>query len=189
MTFEEIDIEEDGSVKYQSESYTRDEVQDIVNKALQESNILIRQSSSEINALLVEVKKYKQQPLYQQILISLLCGIVLFLATPLMQTAQESITNIMVENKTKIIRQIEPEYQNLMLEENEQSQYRLVKNDKMMVRITNKKNSQSVGQVRFGTVAKVLYKNKSWSLIEYENDNEEIITGWVYTRYLEKLNN
>ena len=189
MTFEEIDIEEDGSVKYQNESYTRDDVQDIVNKALHESNILIQQSSTEINALLTELKKYKQQPLYQQILINLLCGIVLFLATPIMQAAQESITNIIVENKTKIIKLIKIEYQNLKLEENEQGQYRLVKTDEMMVRITNMKNSQSVGLVNFGTVAKVLYKNKSWSLIEYENDNEEIITGWVYTRYLEKLNN
>ena len=134
------------------------------------------------------MKKYKQQPLYQQILINLLCGIVLFLATPIMQAAQESITNIIVENKTKIIKLIKIEYQNLKLEENEQGQYRLVKTDEMMVRITNMKNSQSVGLVNFGTVAKVLYKNKSWSLIEYENDNEEIITGWVDTRYLEKLN-
>lgn len=187
-TFEEIDVEENGSVKYQNVQYTRDEVQDIINKALHETNILIQQNSTEINGLISEVKKYQQQPLYQQVLINLICGIILFLATPFMQTVQDSITNLVVENKVKIMKVIKAEYQSLVLDDKEQLHYRFVSTDKMIVRITNKKNSQPVGQVNFGTVVEVLYKNKNWTLIEYENENENIVTGWVYTRYLEKLN-
>ncbi|MFC4558388.1 SH3 domain-containing protein [Virgibacillus kekensis] len=187
MTFGEIEVEENGSVKYQNTQYTRDEVQDIVNKALHESNILIQQNSTEINSLISEVKKYQQQPLYQQVLINLICGIILFLATPFMQTVQDSITNIMVENKVRVLKVIKAEYQSLILDNKEQLHYRIVSTDKMIVRITKKKNSDPVGQVNFGTVVEVLYKNKNWTLIEYENENEQIVTGWVYTRYLEKL--
>lgn len=188
MTFDEIDVEENGSVKYQNAQYTRDEVQEIVNKALHESNILIQQNSTQINALISEVKKYQQQPLYQQVLINLICGIILFLATPFMQTVHDSITNIIVENKAKVMKVIKAEYQSLVLDNKEQFHYRIVSTEKMIVRITNKKNSQPVGQVNFGTVVEVLYKNKNWTLIEYENENGKIVTGWVYTRYLEKLN-
>lgn len=188
MTYEEIVVEENGSVKYQNAQYTRDEVQEIVNKALHESNILIQQNSTEINALVSEVKKYQQQPLYQQVLINLICGIILFLATPFMQTVQDSIMNIIVENKAKVMKVIKAEYQSLVLDNKEQLHYRFVSTEKMIVRITNKKNSQPVGQVNFGTVVEVLYKNKNWTLIEYENENGKIVTGWVYNRYLEKLN-
>lgn len=188
MTFEKLDVEENGIIKYQNTQYTRDEVQEIVNKALHESNILIQQNSTEINALISEVKKYQQQPLYQQVLINLICGIILFLATPFMQTVQDSITNIIVENKAKVMKIIKAEYHSLVLDNKEQLHYRFVSTEKIIVRITNKKNSQPVGQVKFGTVVEVLYKNKNWTLIEYENENGKVVTGWVYTRYLEKLN-
>ncbi|MCF2650054.1 MULTISPECIES: SH3 domain-containing protein [Niallia] len=187
ISFEEIEVEENGSVKYQDAQYTRDEVQDIVNRAIHESSLLIQQNSIEINALISEVKKNKQQPLYQQILMNLICGIILFLATPFMQTVQDSIMKTMVQNKVKVLKVIKAEYQSLVLDNKEQLHYRIVSTDKMIVRITKRKNSEPVGQVNFGTVVEVLYKNKNWTLIEYENEDEQIVTGWVYTRYLEKL--
>ncbi|MFK3936767.1 SH3 domain-containing protein [Alkalihalobacillus sp. NPDC078783] len=187
ISFEEISVEEDGTINYQNEWFTREEVQEIVNKAINDSCLLLQQESKDINVVIAEIQKHKQ-PLYQQILLNLICGVILFLATPLMQTVQDSITTIMIENKTKIIKLIKEEYQSLKLEVSEQNHIRLVKTESMFVRITNKKNAQPVGKVNFGMVVQVLYKNKNWSLIEYENENEEIVTGWVYTRYLEKLN-
>ncbi|MEN8698409.1 SH3 domain-containing protein [Bacillus infantis] len=187
ISFEEIEVEENGSVKYQDAQYTRDEVQDIVNRAIHESNLRIQQNGIEINELISEVKKNKQQPLYQQILINLMCGFILFLATPFMQTVDDYITKIMVQNKVKVLKVIKTEYQRLVLDNKEQLHYRIVSKDKMIVRITKKKNSEPVGQVKFGTVVEVLYKNKNWTLIEYKNEDEQIVTGWVYTRYLEKL--
>src|SRR5690606_32074356 len=107
-------------------------------------------------------------------------GIILFLATPFMQTVQDSITNIIVENKAKVMKIIKAEYHSLVLDNKEQLHYRFVSTEKIIVRITNKKNSQPVGQVKFGTVVEVLYKNKNWTLIEYENENGKVVTGWVY---------
>ncbi|OXS57158.1 SH3 domain-containing protein [Bacillus sp. V-88] len=187
ISFEEIEVEENGSVKYQDAEYTRDEVQDIVNRAIYKSNLLIQQNSIAVNELISEVKKNQQQPLYQQVLLNLICGIILFLATPFMQTVQDSFTDIMVENKAKVVKVIKAEYKSLDVDNKDQLHYRFVSTDKMSVRITNKKNSQRVGQVNFGTVVEVLYKNKNWTLIEYENEKEQIVTGWVNTRYLEKL--
>ena len=187
MKFEEIDVDNDGTVNFRNELYSREEVQEIVNKAINDSGLLFQQESENIDTLISEIQR-NRQPLYQQILINLLCGVILFLATPILQSVQESVSSIMIENKTKIVKLIKSEYQSLKLQVSEKNRYRLVKTESMVVRITNKKNSQSVGEVYFGTVVKVLYKNKNWSLIEYENENEQIVTGWVYTRYLEKLN-
>lgn len=187
MKFEEIDVDNDGTVNFRNELYSREEVQEIVNKAINDSGLLFQQESENIDTLISEIQR-NRQPLYQQILINLLCGVILFLATPILQSVQESVSSIMIENKIKIVKLIKSEYQSLKLQVSEKNRYRLVKTESMVVRITNKKNSQSVGEVYFGTVVKVLYKNKNWSLIEYENENEQIVTGWVYTRYLEKLN-
>jgi len=42
--------------------------------------------------------------------------------------------------------------------------------------------------LEFGQIVKVLHKSRKWTLIEYENDEDEvIIQGWVFSRYVKKF--
>ncbi|WP_252225483.1 SH3 domain-containing protein [Clostridium sp. ZBS2] len=64
------------------------------------------------------------------------------------------------------------------------NEYRFVKVECLNVRTSNSINSRSIYDLRFGEVVKILKKNKNWSLIEYIVDENVVIKGWVYTRYI-----
>ncbi len=67
------------------------------------------------------------------------------------------------------------------------NQYRFVKAERLNVRISNSTNTKVLATLEFGQVVRVLDKNKEWVLIEY-NDNRNIyIKGWVFSKYISKF--
>jgi hypothetical protein len=68
------------------------------------------------------------------------------------------------------------------------NQYRFVNIDCLNVRISNSMDTKVLATLEFGQVVRVLDKNKGWVLIEY-NDNRNIyIKGWVFSKYVSKFN-
>ncbi|NMA74560.1 MAG: SH3 domain-containing protein [Bacteroidales bacterium] len=60
--------------------------------------------------------------------------------------------------------------------------------EKLKVYKSNKVKSPVVYELEFGQIVKVLHKSRKWTLIEYENDEDEvIIQGWVFSRYVKKF--
>lgn len=64
--------------------------------------------------------------------------------------------------------------------------YGYVSTDKLIMRQTNKVKSRALHTLEFGQVVRIIYKDRSWTLVEYEGD-EDIIQGWVFTRYISKF--
>lgn len=65
---------------------------------------------------------------------------------------------------------------------------RFVKASELKVRESPAKNSPQVGVIYFSEVVRVVKEKKDWTLIERQSeDNEVLIRGWVYTRYLTKF--
>lgn len=64
--------------------------------------------------------------------------------------------------------------------------YGYVSTDKLIMRQTNKVNSRALYALEFGQVIKIIHKDRNWSLVEYERE-EEVIKGWVFTRYISKF--
>lgn len=64
--------------------------------------------------------------------------------------------------------------------------YGYVSTDSLIMRQSNKVRSRAVHILKFGQVIKVIHKNRNWTLVEYESD-EDVIRGWVFTRYISKF--
>lgn len=64
--------------------------------------------------------------------------------------------------------------------------YGYVSTDSLIMRQSNKVKSRAVHTLNFGQVIKVIHKDRNWTLVEYES-NEDVIRGWVFTRYISKF--
>lgn len=66
--------------------------------------------------------------------------------------------------------------------------YSFVTINDLNVRSSNSIKSSSIYKLSLGQVVRILHKNKNWTRIEYENEDESIIIrGWVNTRYISKF--
>ena len=64
--------------------------------------------------------------------------------------------------------------------------YGYVSTDKLIMRQTNKVKSRVLHTLEFGQVVRIIHKDRNWTLVEYEGD-EDTIQGWVFTRYISKF--
>lgn len=64
--------------------------------------------------------------------------------------------------------------------------YGYVSTEKLVMRQTNKVKSRALHTLEFGQVVRIINKDRSWTLVEYEN-GEDAIQGWVFTRYISKF--
>ncbi|MBZ9688255.1 SH3 domain-containing protein [Clostridium estertheticum] len=102
----------------------------------------------------------------------------------------------MYNDKNKIIKDIKKEvikesYINLSQDSNVKmalNEYRFVKADCLNVRISNSTNSRIIYNLKFGQSVRVLNKDRNWTLIEYTDDENICVKGWVFTRYLSTFN-
>jgi len=66
--------------------------------------------------------------------------------------------------------------------------FRIVSKEGLIVREGKRKDSRMVGQLDVGYIVQILEKRKNWTYILYSDyESNEVIEGWVYTRYLKKI--
>ena len=65
--------------------------------------------------------------------------------------------------------------------------YRFASRSGLTVRKTPNSRSNSVAVLNLGQVVAVISASRNWTQITYEMEGEDPITGWVFTRYLEKF--
>jgi hypothetical protein len=62
--------------------------------------------------------------------------------------------------------------------------FRIITGDKVRIREQPSTKSRVIRELNRGKIVKTLEKNRNWTLIEVDfNDSDEIIQGWVFTRY------
>lgn len=67
------------------------------------------------------------------------------------------------------------------------SRVRIVKKDELKIKQNNRRDSSTIGELNVGDVVEIIYKKKNWTKIR-KIENDVIVEGWVYTRYLQKIN-
>lgn len=66
--------------------------------------------------------------------------------------------------------------------------FRIVSCNILNVRKEKSTKSKIISHLSFGEVVEIIQKDKNWCLVrKYDNDNEIIIQGWVFTRYLSRI--
>lgn len=70
-----------------------------------------------------------------------------------------------------------------------QKKFRKVTADRLNVRDGKSKKSIIIGHLQFSNIVEIVKKEKNWTLVKrYNTDNETLIQGWVFTRYLAQIN-
>lgn len=133
----------------------------------------------------------------------LLC---IFVFSPIQSAIDDAVLNLIREKTVPIIQEAQTQdykviEKNLKIEVNNtlniniESQdakdellkgYGYVSAEKLIMRRTNRVKSRAVHTLEFGQVVKIINKNRNWTLVEYEDD-EDIIQGWVFTQYISKF--
>lgn len=136
------------------------------------------------NQLLEKIKNLKE-PFIKKILIQVLLTI---LTITLIQPAIEKVKLIFsAEHKRKVIKMISKK--TVYLDQSTLNKYRLVKVEVLNVRLENRTDSPVIGKLNFGALVRIIEKRKNWSLIEwYDKDEESHLVGWVFTRYVQRIN-
>lgn len=160
-----------------------------------DSNISIQQKISNI------LEKFKSA---NPIIVLL---IYFFILSPLQSAYDDAVLNLITSNTkttitefntsaTKVVeKNIKVEVNNILNvnvdsdEEKNQilNKYRYVNTNELIIRKNKSVNSKPLYTLEFGQVVKLLYKNKNWTLIEYTDDENNIIQGWVFTRYISRF--
>ena len=190
-----IKINTDSSISYNNEKIILDDTVNEINSFIDE-NISWEEKISKI---LASIKS--KNPI-------IIFLIVTFLIAPfyeyyldctkgLINTKIETVkADAKAENdKSKIIKDIKKEVAkgvelNCNQDKNIKSalnEYRFVTIDCLNVRVNTSTKSKIIYNLKFGQTIRVLNKDKNWTLIEYTDDENVYVKGWVYTRYISRF--
>lgn len=115
--------------------------------------------------------------------------VVMYLIAPLLfpwvQPLIDSSQSITHEAPTHILNKVEYKFKD-SFSDNAYDSYRIVKKDNLEIREYDRVNSKILGYVHFAEPVSVVTKNRNWTKIKIIID-DEIIEGWVFTRYLKKI--
>ncbi|MEZ8191941.1 SH3 domain-containing protein [Vibrio sp. 1F279] len=68
------------------------------------------------------------------------------------------------------------------------NEMRFVNTPLLNVRMQPSIKSESIGTLKFSTPIVVIERKKSWTLVEWADDEKGVsIKGWVFSRYLQKF--
>lgn len=179
----ERDVLDDDSVQV-----TEQEIKEVTMEVLEESGILQSHDRFEeqLNTLIQKVDKV-EQPWYKAVFLSIIATLIMMFLSPILEPLQKEYTEYVQQNGRMIMKEIKEKVHSEVGSSAFLSGYKIISTENMVVRITDKKNSNSVGKVYFGQLVRVIEKKRNWSLISYEDIDGNLIEGWVYTRYLSNI--
>ena len=165
------------------------------------SNKKFRDTSDEteqLKILIDEIRKIKEPPLQKIVLYFLFPLLVLIIYKFAEPFIDEAISDIDYKETTKITKKlkktankvteeklIELGFSNVPL-----SNKRIVIATKLNVREKPTKKSRSFGYLEFGNLVTVIRKRKNWTFVEFKSyDSQASLKGWVFTRYIKRIDN
>ncbi len=169
-SYENIDINPDGTITSNHEVITVDEVREVVNNCI----------DNKMNEWIKIINS--KDGILKQVLIKVIITIIIILATPKIEGLRD---NYLYNDKNYISKNIKKTVKSMNLNDDFYKEYRFVEADCLNVRSAGSKRSAVVGKLYYGEIVKIVRKNRNWALVEYKSQNEDIvIKGWVFTRYL-----
>lgn len=169
-------------------------IRETVNEVLEGYDLLSSQKRIEekINLLhheLISIKKSMSNlnTIKLSVIASMLFYLISFIFNPLMEPLEKEYNDFVHQNGRTVIKEIQ-EKASKMFEGNLKSDhFKIISSKKLIVRLTNKRNSNVVGELYFGQLVQVVEKKRNWTKISYVDYEGNRIEGWVYTRYLSNI--
>jgi len=187
---EEILIQDDHSVVCAGKAYEVSDIEKVLKEQLENAGFLtdVEIGKKNFEVLLSEIKKLRDPSLKRilyDILVPIFLSIIMLFVTPHLENIQK---NLFSKNKTAATKFIEREIPKTLPDNNILYDFRFVTASILNVRSRNCQRSDLIGKLYFGSVVRIIQRNKNWTLVEWRHqDNDLLIQGWVFSRYLKKF--
>jgi Bacterial SH3 domain len=190
LPYQEITVVSDERVMCAGAAYEISDVEKVLREKLEIAGFLGEGVIGEKHfaILLSEIRKGRDPSLKSIIysfFIPLFVSIIMLYATPYLQNIQKGFN---FKDKAAATKIIEREVPKIVPDKIILSDYRFVTASVLKVRRGNSQKSQLIGKLYFGSFVKIIQKKRSWTLIEWKDQNgDSEIRGWVFSRYLRKF--
>lgn len=179
---------------YQNESKLESLPEEIVEEvnqsldAISNQNALSREEFyTVINDLFSYIKQLIEKPKTPAII---LVGI--FLCNHVLAPVTEALTNKFIieefiEKKPETTKEAKAVLKEIPMEKELKKNYRMVTKETLVVRSSPKTNSNVLYVLNKSEIVAVKEKKRNWSLVLFLNEEGESQQGWVFTRYIKKI--
>ncbi|HAS6439187.1 TPA: SH3 domain-containing protein [Vibrio parahaemolyticus] len=141
-----------------------------------------------LNNILLEIKALKE-PKLQQLIVSYIFPLILFmLSVILAPIADYHIKAYLQSDKRLRNKSVNEQVVSSVPDREVLNALRYVSADTLNVRAKPSIKSEILGYFHHGYVVTIIRKEKNWSLVEWiDQESELLVTGWVNTRYLKRF--
>ncbi|MEC1634765.1 SH3 domain-containing protein [Bacillus subtilis] len=156
--------------------------------AISNPNALTREEFlAVINDLFSYIKQLIEKPKTPAII---LVGI--FLCNHVLNPVTEALTNKFIieefiEKKPETTKEAKAVLKEIPMEKELKKNYRMVTKETLVVRSSPKTNSNVLYVLNKSEIVAVKEKKRNWSLVLFLNEEGESQQGWVFTRYIKKI--
>ena len=185
----DICIDDFGQISLSSKRIAVTELQNISNEVFVNSAKGLSNLEDILNNLISEIKK-QNDPLTQKVLMwfvyPLIVGLCLAFINPVVGNY---VKGKITSNKREVAKELKVQAKASINDLSALTSLRYVSADILNVRSGPSNKSDLIGSLRFSSAVLVIKKQKSWTLIEWrDSENDVFIKGWVFSRYLSKFN-
>lgn len=186
----EIVSQDSQTIAYDGNTYDISEINSVVEESLEVAGFFSEKRISQkiFYNLISILRKFKDVALQKIVWIIIGCIISKMVDYSLDVTLGNISNALSKPQNVAISKFVQKEIPKNVDDKNVLKNLRFVNNFFLDVRIINYERSKLLWTLRLGDVVRVMQKKKNWTLIQWKDDeNDLMITGWVFTRYLKKF--
>src|SRR5690554_1069534 len=183
-----LSFEPDGWISFESKRLAISELQSLSYQVIHDSSVEPSGSLEEsLNNLIDEIRAQKD-PAIQKLLMWFICPLIIAVIVSFLNPVVDyHVKSYLKEDKRSLSKKIESKVA-ASVDDSVLTDFRYVSADVLNVRYSASKKAETVGYLHFGYAVIVIDREKSWTLVEWNDPNSEIqIKGWVFSRYLAKF--
>lgn len=184
-------LESEPLVEAQSEAaqFSSQQVLDVVERGLEESGIL--QPTDNVEAAVGSMFSWwaKLPPDLRTLTIGLVIAVLSLVLEYGVFVKDQPTSQLPANQRVKIVQKITNNiFVNVGVHEEERRQFRVITKDELPAYRSNRRDSGKIGTLTAGQVVTVKFQKRNWTQIEWRDTaSQEMLTGWVFTRYLKKI--
>ncbi|AUN00134.1 hypothetical protein CF060_08365 [Clostridium botulinum] len=183
---ENITINNDGSICVDSGIITKQEIEEKVDKCIED---IVDKSNDYENWETKLYSQFKEEEKKHPILVKIVIFMVSIMITFALNDCFTRISQKYYKrsNDVFIVKNIKKEFKYQSFDSETLKKYRIVSYNGLIIKSDCSMKSNTIAKLDVGKVVEILYKNKNWTLIEWECEDGNTNTGWTLTRYLARI--
>lgn len=184
---DDIIINPDGTIINNSTSVSPEEVRDIVNNILEETGLISVPQT--MNSLIRKVDS--SNSFVKFIILNIMLWLFTQFAEPFVDPITNNFYSMSLKGKAQLVRIIQGQatkvFNSVQMEISQLKQYKFISKGNLPLWQNRSTKSQKIGHCYFGQTVVVIEKKRNWSRIVVLYEDESMITGWTFSRYLAEL--